>query len=503
MSQPTRSLWTSTADLPRFAPLREDVRADVCVIGAGIAGLTAALYLLRAGRSVVVIDQAGVGAGETARTTAHLASVLDDGFQEVERLHGTRGLRLAYQSQAAAIDAIEAITAEESIDCSFRRVDGYLFLGGNETDAYLTAECEAAERAGCTDCEHRRALDVAGRDLGPCLLFPRQGQFHPLRYLAGLAAAVVRRGATIYESAHAEDVDGGGGDARVTVRGGRTVRAGHVIVATNTPFNDRFVIHTKQAAYRTYAIAAPVARGAMPTALYWDTEDPYHYVRLAGTDPDFVVIGGEDHKTGQDEDPQARFQRLEGWARERFPLEGAVAHRWSGQVMEPVDAVAFIGRNPADEANVYIVTGDSGMGMTHGTIAGMLLTDLIEGRENEWSVLYDPSRVTLRAAGEWASENLNVAAQATALVTPGEVSSAEDVAPGSGAVLRRGVSKIAVYRDESGRIIERSAVCPHLGCIVAWNAAEKSWDCPCHGSRFDPQGRVLNGPSTRDLSGVG
>jgi nitrite reductase/ring-hydroxylating ferredoxin subunit len=265
-------------------------------------------------------------------------------------------------------------------------------------------------------------------------------------------------------------------------------------------------IHTKQAPYRSYVIGARVGRGSVPHVLLWDTPDPYHYVRVqraqAGARFDYLIVGGEDHKTGQDDQGAAvRFGRLEAWTRRRFPQMAGVEFRWSGQVMEPVDGMAFIGRNPGDRANVLIATGDSGNGMTHGTIAGILLTDLIAGRDNEWATLYDPARLRVGAVGEFAHENLNVAAQYAAHVTGGEVSSVEDIVAGSGAVLRRGVRKVAVYRDDEGTLHERSAVCTHLGCVVRWNDLEKSWDCPCHGSRFDPtDGHVLNGPASSALA---
>ena len=495
----TTSLWTR-ADVPRFPQLGRDLRANVCIVGAGITGLTTALLLSREHREIVVLDDGPIGGGETARTTAHLASIIDDDFQAIERMHGKRGLELAYASQAAAIDTIEAIAAEHSIDCAFRRLDGYLFLGPDETESFRDDECAAAHRAGCTDAERLAHLDVGGRDLGPCVRFPRQAQFHPLRYLAGLARAAVSRGVRIFEGAHATSVEAKNGEVRVRLDGPRVVTADHVVVATNTPFNDRVVMHTKQAAYRTYAIAIDADASAIPAALYWDSDDPYHYVRLHEEGgKTLLIVGGEDHKTGQDEDPESRFVRLEAWVRERFPALGAAHERWSGQVLEPVDGVAFIGRNPADEPNVYIATGDSGMGLTHGTIAGRLITDLIAGRDNEWATLYDPSRKTLRAGGEWLKENVNVAAAMTDLVTPGDVSSLDEIPPQSGAVIRKGLSKIAAYRDESGQLHQRSAICPHLGCVVAWNQVEKSWDCPCHGSRFDTHGRVINGPSTSDL----
>jgi Rieske Fe-S protein len=248
-------------------------------------------------------------------------------------------------------------------------------------------------------------------------------------------------------------------------------------------------------------IAARVAAGSVPRALYWDTADPYHYVRLRRLPGhDLLIVGGEDHKTGQAHDGDERLARLEAWAAQHFPELERIEFRWSGQVMEPVDGVAFIGRNAGDADNVYVATGDSGMGMTHGTIAGILLPDLIAGRESPWAALYDPSRKALRAPLEYAKENLNVAAQyAKDYLGAGEIASPDDLAAGEGGVLRRGFAKLAVFRDEQGSVHECSAVCPHLGCIVQFNAVEKTWDCPCHGSRFDGHGRVIVGPASRDL----
>jgi Rieske Fe-S protein len=276
-----------------------------------------------------------------------------------------------------------------------------------------------------------------------------------------------------------------------------------IVVATNTPVNDRVAIHTKQAPYVTYVIGARVPKDSVMRALYWDTGDPYHYVRLQReADHDILIVGGEDHKTGQENDGDERLGRLEQWTRERFPQMLDVKYRWSGQVMEPVDGLAYIGRNPGDEDNVYIVTGDSGQGMTHGTIAGMLLTDLIQGRKNKWEDLYSPSRLRVSALTEYASENINVAGQYADYVTAGDIESESELKPCEGAVMRDGMSKVAVFRDRSGRVHKMSAVCPHLGCIVAWNSTEETWDCPCHGSRFSAEGRVYQGPANSDLEAV-
>ena len=400
--------------------------------------------------------------------------------------------------------------AEQGIDCDFERLDGYLFAPFGGSSQELEQELEAAHGAGLTAVEWVPYAPLTRFDTGPCLRFPRQGQLHPLKFLAGLARAIIGDGGRLYSGAHVVKVSGGS-PARVHTSRGPVVIADAVVVATNTPVNDLLVIHTEQAAYRSYVVGAPVPRGSVARALYWDTEDPYHYVRLQSgpVDPDagatgqtgaydVLIIGGEDHRTGQWDDGAERYGRLEAWGREHFPMMGEVEFCWSGQVMQPIDGLAFIGHNPLDADNVYIATGDAGMGMTHGAIAGMLLTDLICGRDNPWTKLHDPSRRTIRAAITYVKGSANIARQYADWLTPGGSSEAQ-IAPGAGAVVRRGLTKVAVYRDEHGDLHELSAVCAHLGCIVGWNSAEHTWDCPCHGSRYDSAGGVINGPAIHGL----
>ena len=474
------------------------------MIGAGIAGLSAAYQLAAAGKSVVVLDDGPIGGGQTGRTTAHLSHAMDVGYQVIRRLHGEPGARLAAESHTAAIDEIEKIAREEGIACDFERVPGHLFGPRGESPAVLERELEAAHAAGLSRVELLTTTPALGAEAGPCLRFPHQAQFHPLRYLAGLAAAIERHGGRIFTHVHAEAVEAKGAIHRVGTRGGARVSAGAVIAATNSPILGPQAIHAKQAAYLTYVIGARVPAGAVPHGLYWDTEDPYHYVRVqpsaAPAAGEMLIVGGEDHKTGQADDGAKRYQGLEEWARARFPMMEGVELRWSGQVMNSLDGLAFIGRASEDEPDVYLATGDTGMGMTHGTIAGMLLRDLVLHRDNPWRALYDPSRLILRSLPGLVLENVNVVAQYADWITPAEVSSVEEIAPGHGALLRRGLAKIAAYRDAAGRLHERSAVCPHLACLVAWNAAEKTWDCPCHGSRFDAVGHVINGPANGDLA---
>ena len=507
--RPTRSIWMvseptggfpETGDRPA---LSADRTADVCVIGAGIAGLTTAYLLARDGRSVTVLDLDRIGGQETSRTTAHLSDVLDEGLAELEGMHGEERARLAVASHTAAIGRIEEIVERESIACGFERLDGYLFSSPDSGEDELDNTLDAAQRLGFPGVRRLSRTRGKGLRTGPCLRFPRQAQFHPLAYVRGLTAAIEQGGGALFGRTRVVDVEGLEDGVRVTTSEGLQVDAAAAVCATNSPITTRIALHTKQAAYRSYAIGARVRRGSVHRALYWDTGDPYHYVRLA-SDPaddgaDIVIVGGEDHKTGQDDDPAPRFDRLEAWARARIPELGAVAFRWSGQVMEPVDGLAFLGRSPG-ERNVYVLTGDSGHGMTHATIGAGIVADLIAGRENPWARLYDPSRVTTQATPQFLRENLNVAGRYSEWVTPGEVGESGEIPPGAGAVVRQGLSKIAVYRGEDGSVHQRSAVCPHLGCIVAWNPVEATWDCPCHGSRFGPTGRVIHGPAVGDLA---
>jgi glycine/D-amino acid oxidase-like deaminating enzyme/nitrite reductase/ring-hydroxylating ferredoxin subunit len=502
----TVSIWMDTFEIPLETPLTERITADVCVVGAGIAGMTTAYLLSRSGKSVVVLDRGSIGGGMTGRTTAHLVNALDDRYFELEKLHGEEGARYAAESHTASIDQVETIVREEGIECEFQRLDGYLFVPPGDAKKILDDELGATHRAGLIEVEKVDRVPWDSFDTGPALRFPNQAQFHPLKYLAGLAEAIKRNRGRIFTETHAKEIEGGK-KARIETEGGGVVTADAVVVATNTPVNDLIAIHTKQAPYQTYVIGARIPRGSVERGLYWDTPDPYHYVRLESAGKganayDILIVGGEDHKTGQKDDASRRFAALERWTTHRFPMVEGIEYRWSGEVLEPVDSLAFIGRNPMDSDNVYIATGDSGNGMTHGTIAGMLLTDMILGRKNAWESLYDPSRITLRALPEFAKENLNVAAQYTDVVLPGDVDSIDEIKPDCGAVISEGLSKVAVYRDADGVVHKLSAVCRHLGCIVNWNSLEKSWDCPCHGSRYDALGHVMQGPANSDLPAV-
>ncbi|MBZ4033398.1 FAD-dependent oxidoreductase [Flavobacterium sp. 17A] len=502
------SFWIDSTDIIAFEKPTQDIKTDVLIIGGGIAGITTAYKLLKIGKKVVLVEDGFIGSGETGRTTAHLTCALDDRYYYLENTFGKESAKLAAESHSAAIDEIEKIVNELHIDCNFKRVNGYLFLHPSDKDQNLDKEFEATQHAGLDTMLLNHTPSLAEAQDQRCLVFKNQAQFHILHYLKALSQAIVDLGGTIYTEAHAENIT----DKGATVNGFEFC-AKHIVVATNTPINDVLTMHTKQHAYRTYVIAGKIPKGSLPYALWWDTGDmeskwvaePYHYVRIESFDDeyDLLISGGEDHKTGQaDEEgiPEiARYDKLEAWTKKYFPLLDEISYKWSGQVMEPFDSLGFMGRNPGDET-IYVITGDSGNGMTHATIGAMIITDMIQGVENKWEHLYNPSRITFKALGDFVKEAGNMATQYLDWIAAADLNNTADLKPGEGGILSFGLRKIAAYRDYDNSLQAFSAVCPHLGCIVQWNADEKSFDCPCHGSRFAADGTVTNGPAKDNLS---
>lgn len=491
----TVSYWQASEKGLKTGSLDVSVEVDVCIVGAGIAGLTTAYLLSKAGKAVAVLDDGAIGGGETSRTTAHLSNALDDRIYRIEKWHGEDKARLAVESHTAAIDEIERIVAEENIDCDYSRLDGYLIRAEDGEDD-LDKEFESARKF--TAIERVERAPLKSFDTGAALKFPNQGQFHILKYLAGLAGAIEKNGGKLFSNTRV--VDWSGGDSpQVKTQSGLTVGAASIVLATNYPLMSK--MFAKLPAYRTYAIGARVAKGTVEKVLLWDTGDPYHYVRIQEeNDHDVLIVGGEDHRTGQANDGEERFARLWEWTKAHFPAAEKVLYQWSGQFAETHDGLAFIGRFSGGEPNVYLITGDSGMGMTHGTIGGMLVSDLILGRENPWAEVYEPTRILTQSITEAVPELIDSTVPYVDWIKGGDVSSAESIENGTGAIISRGIEKIAAYRDENGKLHERSAVCTHMGCIVRFNKLEKTWDCPCHGSRFGTDGHPINTPAISPLA---
>ncbi len=493
----TTSFWEATAPLiERDRAADVPVGFDTCIIGGGIAGLTTAYLLANAGQRVAVFDDGLIGGGETCRTTAHIANAIDDRVYRIIEWHGLDKARLAVEAHTQAIDEIERIVASEAIACDFQRVDGYL-IEAEENDDDLDREIAACRHCGLNDVEYVERVPVSLFDSGKCLRFPRQAQFHVLKYLNGLAKAIEDRSGVLMSNTRVTEWRGGDTPAVVTADG-RTFAARSVVLATNYPIMSK--MFAQLPAYRTYVVGLTIPRGEIEPMLVWDTGDPYIYVRTERSgDVDIVIVGGEDHRTGQANDGEERFAKLESWARQRFPVVGDVVYKWSGQFLETHDGLAFLGRYSEKEPNVYLITGDSGMGMTHCTIGGMLVSDLILGRENPWAEVFDPTRLATQSLKEAIPEIIDSTVPYVDWVTSGEIDSEADLGNGEAGILREGTTKIAVYRDDDGNVHRRSAVCTHMGCIVRFNSTEKTWDCPCHGSRFSLDGEPINTPAISPL----
>jgi hypothetical protein len=497
------SLWRAQSKPQHFRPLDQDASCDLLVVGSGIAGLSSAYEAARCGAKIIVIDRRDITDGMTARTTAHLVSEIDDRYYDLISAVGEADARLYHESQIAAINRIETICQDEGIDADFQRAAGYLVPAEPAHMKELEREYDACRKLG-VEVEWADSAPYALDGGMKALKFADQGRFHPLKYCTGLVSAIQERGGRIHGGTayvvHEEKDD----EVIIKTESGRTIRAGAALFATNSPVNDRVAIHTKQVPMRTYAMAGKVPRGSVEDALIWDTLWPYHYVRLqpASDGEDWLIAGGEDHRTGTADDMEQRFARLEAWTRERFPSFTKAEHRWSGQVMEPVDCMPYSGRDGSDR--IYVHTGDSGTGMTNGVAGALNFIALYRNDKARFAELFDPARKPKArlSLGEYVKGQGPVVANLAEYVEAGEVDSVDEIKPGEGAILRRGAGKYAVYRSDDGSIVERSAVCTHVGCIVHWNSFEKCWDCPCHGSQFQPDGAVLNAPAVRPLARV-
>lgn len=500
----TRSYWTDSASLPVFPKLDRDASADVVVVGGGITGLTAAYLLTRSGRRVVLLERRRCAEVDTGHTTAHLTMVTDARLTDLANRFGRTHAQAVWDAGRAAIAQIDEIACEHEIDCAFKWVDGYLHARDGKADEAETERFRAEAQLACElgfDATFMTTVPFTG---GPGIGFHDQARVHPRRYLAGVARAIVDAGGEIFEHSDAEEFR----DEPPGVKAnGRWVSCENIVLATHNPLvgiasmTSASVFQTKLALYSSYAVAGRVPRGTVPDALFWDTGDPYRYVRLeAHRDHDLLIVGGEDHKTGQADDTRNCFERLEAIARERVP-DIELTHRWSGQVIETPDGLPYIGRMTDHQ---YAATGFAGNGMTFGALSGMLIADAIDGQDNPWAELFDPGRLALRRGlWEYVKENADYPYYMLRDRFAGpQGRSVRAVKRGQGKVIEHNGEKVAAYRDSRGTLTLRSAVCTHMGCVVGWNDAEGTWDCPCHGSRFTPQGDVLAGPAESPLSEV-
>jgi glycine/D-amino acid oxidase-like deaminating enzyme/nitrite reductase/ring-hydroxylating ferredoxin subunit len=497
------SYWLETTT-PKFPTLSQDRRVDACIVGGGIAGLTAAYLLAKAGRSVAILEKDRFGALYTGHTTAHLTLVTDMRLSDLVSDFGRDHAQAVWDAGRAAIEQIHSTIHAEKIDCSFVWVPGYLHVPTDSSDTdqerkSLEEDTRLANELGF-DASVVNAVPLMG---SPGIRFPNQARFHPLEYVKGLLKALAQTNAVLFENCEVSEMS----DSPLTVRAnGHTVSCDYLILATHVPMSGKAgflsstVFQSKLSLYSTYAIAARVPSGRVPDAMFWDTNDPYRYLRLdQRTDGTYLIYGGEDHKTGQVSETNPQFENLERSLMRLVP-EAKPTHRWSGQVVEPFDGLPFIGENAERQ---FIATGFSGNGMTFGTIAGVMACDAVLGRKNPWKNLFDPHRKSISGAWDYLKENVDYPYYMIRdRLASAEGESLDTLKPGEGKILKLNREKVAAYRDTAGVVTTLTPVCPHMGCHVHWNTSESTWDCPCHGSRFQPTGELLAGPAESPLERV-
>lgn len=496
----TQSFWRATAPPLRFPTLDEDLRADVVVIGGGIAGLTAAYLLLKARRSVVVLERDQIGYGETGQTTAHITYVTDSRLSELVKRFGRDHAQAVWDAGLSAMEQIQEITQTEGIDCELAQIPGFL-VAAHDKDAAKEAESLREEAALATDLGFDATFVDAAPVFGrPAMRVANQLKFHPLKYLAGLAGKIVQMGGRIFELSEVNEFQD---DPLLVKAAGHAVQCNHVVIATHVPLQgtrsrlSATLLQSKLSLYSSYAIGARVPKHTVPEMLWWDTSNPYLYLRVEKRDDhDYLILGGEDHKTGQQADTELPYRRLTDALAFLVP-EAVPEHRWSARVVETVDGLPYIG---GIGGGLFLGTGFAGNGMTFGTLTGMMAHDAIIGARNPWVALFDPDRKTLTSTWDYLTENKDYPYYFLKdRLLGGEAGGVASVKPGEGKVLKLKGGKAAAYRDENGLLHMNSAICPHMGCVVKWNEAQKTWDCPCHGSRFRCDGEVLGGPAESGL----
>ncbi|RNI31951.1 FAD-dependent oxidoreductase [Rufibacter immobilis] len=494
----TDSIWRQDADQTFYPTLQTEMETDVVIIGGGITGMTAAHLLATAGKRVVVLEALKVAESTTGYSTGNLYAPVGSYLNVLEKKYDPETVKALVASRSAAIDQIERLTQQFGIDCHFKRIPFYLLTEHEAEDAFIRAETETAQAAGLPAYldESKSALPFP---ISSAMRVENQAQFNPMAYVKGLAAHTAGPNCQIFENSQVTYVEEGSPNVVHTEHG--KVRAKQVIHATHTPKGIWF-LHTLLGPYREYALAVSL-NSPYPEGTFWDFHAMHHhsmrtYVNDAG-EP-FLLILGEPHKVGHQEDNEASFRKLEEFARERFDVKN-VEYRWAAQHYKPADSLPYIGRRDKN-SEIYVGTGYEADGLTFGTLAGMIISDLILGKENQWAEMYSPTRHNpKKAAGKFIKENVDVMAQYLKdLPYRSQVEELADIKPGDGKNIEMDGKNYGAYRDDTGKLHVVSAVCTHMACLVHFNKAEKSWDCPCHGSRFGVDGKVLEGPAYLDLS---
>ena len=496
MALDTVSYWAKSAPGREYDPA-PDTECDVIVAGGGIVGVTTALLLAREGAKVALLEGRQIGSGATGYTTAKLSSLHGLTYASLESKHGADTARAYGEANQEGIAMAARFVEELGIECDFRRKPNFTYTEVPGRVSKVNDEATVAQRLGLPAtgvAEAGSSIRVAA-----AVRFDDQAEFHPLHYLHALAEAAADAGCDVHERSRVVSVDQGD-PCTVRTEDGATLKAGHVVIATHLPILDRGLYFARSHPERSYVVLAKL-RSGVPQGMYLSDESPAHSLRSVPTpDGELLMVGGESHKVGQS-DGAERYRALESWARERFDVE-SVEHRWAAQDHIPADMLPFVGPLWPLSDRVVTATGMRKWGLAMGTTAAAMLGDAVQGRENRFAEVFTPNRLNpVSSAPSLAKENANVGYRFVRDRL--QRGSAEDLPPGQGAVVGDGPKQRAVYRDDAGKLHERSARCTHLGCIVRFNSGEQSWDCPCHGSRFGIDGEVLEGPAVRPLGPPG
>jgi glycine/D-amino acid oxidase-like deaminating enzyme/nitrite reductase/ring-hydroxylating ferredoxin subunit len=497
-----QAIWSSIKDAKTFPPLSGDIHADVVIVGAGITGLSTAYLLAKAGKNVVVLEQHQVGKGTTGSSTGNLYAPIDERLFSIGSKHNEATMRMVAKSRTAAIAFIEQRVQEYAMDCDFQRVPWHLFTtkDTNSQNSQVEQEKQAALQAGLKVSEHVPVnFPFQVEEL---LTLDEQAQFNPLKYVQQLAASIAEGNCRIFENTQVTDVKEGVPCAVHTAKG--TVRAEKVVMATHSP-KGIYGVHTAMETYREYALAVRL-KGELPKpGVYWHVQSgPQFSIRPYSNEKgNFLLVLGEPYKVGNKSNNEENVKNVEVYLRTHFDIE-AIETVWAAQNYKPADNLPYIGTSPL-ETHTYLATGFAADGLTYGTLAGMIICDAILKKDNPWAEIYKPTRFTPAAsASRFIKENITVAKNLVKdYLFYGEAEELKEIEPGEGKTIKLNDERVAAYRDDQGKIRILSAICPHMGCIVHWNNVEKSWDCPCHGSRFSVEGEVLEGPAFTGLAKPG
>jgi glycine/D-amino acid oxidase-like deaminating enzyme/nitrite reductase/ring-hydroxylating ferredoxin subunit len=490
------SLWLDTTEDAGFPRLDRPLAVDVAVLGGGIVGVSTALLLKRAGMTVAVVEAERIGTGVTGHTTAKLSSLHGLAYHRISSTFGDAGARAYGEANQAGIEQIAQWVEDEAIECDFRRRPNYTYAASADSLRDIEREVEAAQRAGLP-ASYTEETDLPYPVAG-AIRFEQQAEFHPRRFVLALAALIPGDGSHVFEHTRATGVSEGE-PCRVETAG-PSLTAANVVVATHFPILDRGLYFARIHPERSYALGVRV-REPPPQGMYISADEPTRSIRSHPVDGgELLIVGGEGHKTGQGGDTAERYRTLERFAREHWDVE-SIEYQWASQDNESVDQIPYIGKLAPLSGRLYTATGFKKWGLAQGVAAGMILEDLILGRQNPWAALYDPGRMKpLASAKDFVKENANVATRFVGdRLTKRGGRAAADLQPGEADIAHLDGKRVAAFRDEDGTLHAVSPICTHLGCQVNWNSGDRSWDCPCHGSRFTPDGEILHGPAVRPL----